>query len=197
MRKKFAFRKRRVHKEYRERKGFLSLEITFFLSFFAGIILANLYGKSRTGQYGALNSYFVQQLKHTSFRGNGYLLYVAGVRLPVILGLFLLGMTAAYAVVHYIYVSYAGVSLGFLFVTAVMSLGIRRLPFLLLSLFPHGLFYVLVYVGMVRLQWNYHRNYRKRSVREWVETCAMLTLLFTIGILLESYVAPDLCRKVL
>lgn len=190
-------RKRRGHKEYRERKGFLPLEITFFLAFFAGIILANLYGKNKTGQYGAVNTYFLQQLKQTSFRGNEYLLYVAGIRLPVILGLFLLGMTAAYAVVHYAYVSYAGASLGFLFVTGVMSLGIRRLPFLILSLFPHGLFYVLVYAGMVRLQWGYHRNYRKRSVREWVETCAMLTLLLTIGILLEVYVAPDLCRKVL
>ncbi|MGN0341317.1 MAG: stage II sporulation protein M [Roseburia sp.] len=178
-------------------KNYLLLEIDFFLFFLTGIILANIYQSSVANHYGIVNSYFLQQLKQTRIDRADYLFYVLEIRLPVLLGILILGMTSVYAIVHFLYVSWFGVSFGFLVVTSIMNLGLDKVLFILMSVFPHGIFYLLVYVGILHLQWQYHRDTHRRRLREWMVLWILMGMTFLIGVLLEVYISPEICRRLI
>lgn len=178
-----------------QKKSYLPLEIVFFLSFLTGIVLANILVAKGGNQYDIVNSYFLQQLKQTKINRADYLFYVLEIRLPVILGILILGMTSLYAVVHYFFASWVGLSFGFLMVTSIMNLGLEKLPFIFMSMFPHDVLYLVVYLAIMKIQWEYHRGGIKRRIWEWITLWAILAMTFLIGILMEVYISPEICRK--
>ena len=180
-----------------QNKIYLPLEIVFFLSFFIGIILANVLEAKNGNQYGIVNSYVLQQLTQTRIKRVVYLFYVLEIRLPVILAVLVLGMTWVYGVVHYLFTSWIGLSFGFLMVTSIMNLGLERLPFILMSMFPHDILYLLVYIAILKLQWQYHRGGTRRRLWEWITLWGMLAMAFLVGVLMEVYISPGICRKLL
>lgn len=186
--------KRKKGKPYHDS---LPFEIVFFLCFFAGIIFANLFQTQEMDSGSVINSYYLQELRQSPVNRLDYMFYVLEIRLPELLGILILGMTGIYVAVHYLFVSWIGVSLGFWMATSIMSLGVQRLPFILMCIFPQYIFYFFVYLEIVKLQRQYHRNEGKRRLGEWIALVAVLAMTFILGILMEVYLSPAICRHLL
>lgn len=169
-------------------------EMIFFLFFLLGIILANLFKESQMNQYGVINSYFVQQLKYIEIRGGDFLVYIISKRLPLLIFLCVLGMTVLYRAVHGCFLAWAGFSLGFLCVAAIRNMGAGAVGLIVLSLFPHYLFYGAGYGILLHMQRQYQENFRKRPRLEWCAIWGVIVMFFLLGMLSEAYVSPPLCQ---
>lgn len=167
------------------------LEVLFFLFFLLGIILANLFQESQMNQYGVINSYFIQQLKYMQIHGGDFLVYILSKRLPVILLLCILGMTALHRTVHGCFLSWIGFTLGFLCVTAIRNLGAGAIGLILTSLFPHYLLYGAGYGMLLHVQRQYQEGGRRRTRVEWCALWGVIGMLFLLGMLSEAYINPS------
>ncbi|MDE7062259.1 MAG: stage II sporulation protein M, partial [Lachnospiraceae bacterium] len=168
-------------------------EMVFFLFFVLGIILANLFKESQMNQYGVINSYFIQQLKYIEIRGGDFLVYIISKRIPLLVFLCVLGMTALCRTVHGCFLAWAGFSLGFLCVAAIRNMGAGAVGLIMLSLFPHYLFYGAGYGILLHMQRQYQEDLRKRPRLEWCAVWGVVAMLFLLGMLSEAYINPPLC----
>lgn len=180
-----------VSKQKRKIRWF---EMIFFLFFVFGIILANLFKESQMNQYGVINSYFIQQLKYVEIRGGDFLVYIISKRLPLLILLCVLGMTALYRAVHGCFLGWAGFSLGFLCVAAIRNIGAGAVGLIVISLFPHYLFYGAGYGILLHTQRQYQEELRRRPRLEWCAVWGVIVLVFVLGMLSEAYVNPSLCQ---
>lgn len=180
-----------------KQQKYLWIEIVFFASFTAGIVAANLFGQAKLEQTGILSTYFIQQFKYLTISKSDYLIYICGIRIPVVIFLLTFGMTMVYKLIHGGVMAWVGFSLGFVCVGAISNMGIRAIPVLLASVLPHYIFYGLGYAAMVRMQWNHHVAHQKKTMVEWVVLYAIVLVLFLLGILSETYISLELTQKIL
>lgn len=172
------------------------LDMVFFLTFFVGIMWANLLGENSKNRFFMLNEYYIQQLKYMEIENTNLLLFILEKRIPVFILLILLSFTAAGILTQMVLVSYFGVSFGFLCVMAITNFGWKGLIYTAGFLFPHYIFYLIWYLLFLKVLKN-----RKDGVhtgkKESLGQTGILILIVVVGILLESYVNPMILQKIL
>ncbi len=172
------------------------LDMVFFVSFFLGILWANLLQENSRNRFFMLNEYYLQQFKYAKIDYNDLLLYVLENRLPIWILVLLLSFTAAGILTQVFFVGYYGVSFGFLCVIAITNFGWKGFLYMGGFLLPHYLFYLPCYLMFLKV---FYRKKEGISVEQktLMLQIGMMILLLVIGILVESYVNPPMLLKML
>lgn len=180
------------------------LKYLFFGFFFVGILLANLFGKENLAQFGIFHTYFLQQFKYAKIDEMDLFLYLLRARLPMLGILVLFGITEFWYPMHILFVAWNGGALGFLLVSALSNLGLKGTLLVIFSLFPQYIFYVLLYLMVLEMQVLMHGGNGSISIGAGVKRkgryfllTGMMLLLFSFGILTETYINPYIMKNIL
>lgn len=179
------------------KKGtYYHLDMVFFVSFFLGILWANLLQENSRNRFFMLNEYYLQQFKYAKIDYNDLLLYILENRLPIWILVLLLSFTAAGILTQVFFVGYYGVSFGFLCVIAITNFGWKGFLYMGGFLFPHYFFYLPCYLMFLKV---FYRKKEGISVEQktLMMQIGMMVLLLVIGIFVESYVNPPMLLKML
>jgi len=121
----------------------VAVAVCFILFFLAGILAANWVGKEQLMRYSMLNEYYVGQLAYTQLDTGDYFLYLLKKRGRVFALTVLLGYTRFGVPALAVAAAWYAFSLGYLFVDALVCMGLGGMALALVSLFPQIVFYVL------------------------------------------------------
>lgn len=169
------------------------LLIDFLAFFFIGIVLANLLGADGFQKNGSLTRYYLKQFQYTPVQPLDLLWHVGCSRLALFLALLALGTIPRGKAAHILFVAWSGFAYGYFCVIAISAFGVKGLLLCLMALFPQFLFYVPVYLGLVRLSEHHREHHGWRGAAAVV----LLTAALVLGILLESYINPLIIQKML
>ena len=181
------------------------MEIIFMLSFIVGIIVANIFGKEKLSQYGIVNTFFLQQFKYSDINIYELFAYIFKLRIPIFIGISLIGMTNIWLIIHSMFIAWNGFSFGFLSVAAISSLGFKAIILMLVFLFPQYLIYTPCYCVLFSAQWQFHKNselystdsHKNKKYLMLGLSFLILCLVISFGILTESYLNPYIIKKIL
>ena len=180
------------------------LEYIFFGSFLLGIILANLCGKDSLEQFGIFNTYYLKQFQYAKILDSDLLAYIMEIRVPILGMLILTGMTSFWYPLQILFVGWNGGILGFLCVSGIMNLGVGAILLMGTALFPQYIFYVLMYLILLKTFSQYHDpkevcyTGQRTQKRFWLLVVAgLIAAIFLIGLLSEAYINPFLMKKVI
>lgn len=179
-----------------KKKQIYHLDMVFFCTFFLGILLANLLQRKSENRFFMLNEYYLQQFKYTKINSNQFFFYVLENRLLIFGLLLLLSFTVIGILTHILFVTYYGLSFGFLCVMAITGFGWKGFFYVIGFLFPHYPVYLLCYLLFLKI-------FCKAKEGQHIEQKTMILqigvvlLFFVIGMLLEGYVNPVFLSKIL
>lgn len=170
--------------------------LILLLLLLAGIFSAQLFGREFFADYGFLNEYHLQTFANTKLDWVALFWSVLWERGKLFLALAIIGITPLKRVLPLLIQCIFSYTIGFFGAVCVMNLGIAGIGVMLLSLLPHGIFYVLVLVLLLGMGQSviYHE---KGYVLRRVFAIAVLCVLLTAGCLLESTVSTFLLQAVL
>lgn len=178
------------------------LVLCFFLFFLLGILVANGVGRIQLLQYGKINDYYVNQLAYLEIQPQEYFFYLLGNRSKLFAAIVLLGFTWLGMPAFFILLGWHGFCLGYLFVNALVGMGLQGMCFLLASFFPQLLCYIPAYFWLMRsMLENGHNRFRLFGVHTvskhacWKHLFFSL-MLFAAGIWLESWLNPVLVQMI-
>lgn len=178
-----------------------------FIAFVGGILFANLMGREAVSNAGILNDYFVEKFQYTKINGQNMFFYIVGERVPLLLLLLALTLTALGLAGGFLMLGWQGFSVGFMLSAAIAKYGVKGTLLVLGGLFPQYLFYFPVY-----LLYCYLAVYLRRRMNEdragggadrgyiygaWMIAAVGLFLVFMMGVFLESYINPLILIKIL
>ncbi|MCI9445794.1 MAG: hypothetical protein HFH36_00095 [Lachnospiraceae bacterium] len=176
-------------------------------AFTAGIFLANLMGREAVSNAGILNDYFVEKFQYTEINGQNLFFYILGERVPILLLLLALAMTALGMAGGLLLLDWQGFSVGFMLSTAIAKYGMKGIFLVLGSLFPQYLFYFPVYILCCYLASYLRQRMRQDRIGNgsdrgyiygaWLTAAVGILLIFLAGVFLESYVNPTILKKIL
>lgn len=179
-------------------------EFVYFISFFLGILLANILGFEQLEQYGILNEYFIKQLLYVSINYNELFLYVVENRGVIFLLLLVFSITRLGMPVHFLYIAWNGFSFGVAMVSVIANFGIKGILVLCGFLFPQYLFYVLLYllIFVISCYWQERQESGQNpslGIPKVMLVAVVIVLLvgfFMLGVITESYVNPYIIEKI-
>lgn len=181
--------------------------ILFFSCFFVGIFIANTLWKNEAAWIGYLHENMLMQISELSNQSSNNFGYVVISRLPIWICLILFGKSMFGILLAEGFASWQGFSIGFSFAALMMRYGIPGSAWFLISIFPHGLVYVLTFCLLYHMICKLYRQKRISYLlgsgmeqymvqsRSYVMVCIVLTALYLVGIFLESYVNVLLLTK--
>ena len=165
--------------------------------------MANGIGRIQLLQYGRINDYYVNQLAYLEIQPQEYMGYLLGLRMKTIAIIVLLGFTWLGIPMLFIGLGWYGFSLGYLFVNALVGMGLPGMCFLLASFFPQVLCYIPAYFWLVlSMLENGHNRFHLFGVHTvskhacWKHLLISF-LLFLVGIWLESSCNPLLVQMII
>lgn len=183
------------------------IKIVLLLSFLAGIFAANLMGREEVANAGILNDYFVEKFQYSQVKGEALFFYIAEERLPMLLLMFLVMFTSLGILNGILILGWQGFSIGFMLSAGIAKYSLKGIVLVLGGMFPQYLFYFPVYffycwlVLFLRQRlWGEEKRTgtdRRLLYGAGVLSAAVLFLVFTAGIFLESYLNPVILKNVL
>jgi stage II sporulation protein M len=98
----------------------------------------------------------------------------------------------------FLYLGWQVFSVGFLLASAIASYGFKGIILVITATFPHYLIYIPVYILCFFLaKTTYKRKRGERKYPIYLLLATALTLLYLLGIFLESYVNPRILTRIL
>lgn len=147
----------------------------------------------------------LSQLKNFEAFKGGLLEYVTITRLGQLIFLFLCSTSAIGGILAYSILGGLGFEFGLLMFSSVYQNGILGILLAIMLFFPHGIFYIIVFLKIFYKFWGidkkyYHNNNAINSsswhnkITELRKILVILTV-FCFGILSETYINPEILRK--
>ncbi|MCM1258022.1 MAG: stage II sporulation protein M [Roseburia sp.] len=176
----------------------------FFISFMAGVLLANFMGIASGRDTGAMGEYYLNRYLYTEISGRELFVYLFYERVPKALLLLILSVGIGMWII-YGYVAYLGLSIGILSVVSIISYGVKGILLVSAFLFPHWICYgpilclwygFLVEKRKVRREYSIGERRRGKSAG-WIVFGAGGMLLLICGLFLESYINPQILRSII
>lgn len=176
----------------------------FFLSFMAGVLMANFLGIASGRDTCAMGEYYMNRYLYTEITGRELFVYLFYERVPKMFFLLVLSIGIGMWIV-YSYVAYLGLSIGILSVISIINYGVKGILLVSAFLFPQWICYVPViflWYGFLQEKRKAKREYsigeRRRGKRAgWLVFAAGGMALMICGIFLESYVNPQILRGII
>ncbi|MDE6904464.1 MAG: stage II sporulation protein M [Lachnospiraceae bacterium] len=176
----------------------------FFVSFMAGVLMANFLGIASGRDTGAMGEYYINRYLYTDISGRELFVYLFYERVPRAFLLFLLSAGIGVWMI-YGYVLYLGITIGMLSVISIINYGVKGVLLMSAFLFPQWICYIpvlFVWYGFLgerrRVRRELYAGDRKMGKKaEWLVFAAGGMVLLICGIFLESYINPYILRSVI
>ena len=174
--------------------------ILFFGCFFLGILFANTLWKNEAAWIGYLQENTLKQSLDVLSPGRENLPVVAFMRLPVWTFLVLFGRKTFGIFIGSIYGAWEGFLLGFLLSASMLRHGISGVVVIFGMCFPQIIFYFIAFFGIYSMLFFIHGRRMKDAEQDFVSNkqdltnsryvgiCVLLSMIYVLGILVESYV---------
>ena len=187
-------------KTTRKISALLICRILFFGCFFLAMILANTLWKNEAAWIGYVHETCFIDINQALRDGSENLLDVALLRLPFWIIIILLGRKGIGIIGADIFGAWQGFALGFLLSAFLIRYGAKGIAAFFCTSFPQILFYFTAYFFLYQVIFNLHQKKQsqtyeegdvsKRSsvARAYFGICILLSLVFVVGIFIESYV---------
>lgn len=193
---------------YREKNTIPDSKILVFgTGFLLGLVFFYFAGKQLIADSGLLSKEYIEPLKNFTMNQNGYLLYIAGLRIKQFLFVLFCTLSVWAGCFLYAILGWGGFQLGILFYAAMYQYGMRGAFYCVFMLLPHGIFYFLAFVQLLNKKLEsdkkyYHKNINISSSKamricENLKVVFAVLLLLCLGILSESYINPWLMKWIL
>ena len=179
-------------------RGFLAG--CFFIFFLLGILTANWVGKEKLMQYGMMNQYYIGQIAYMEWDSGAFFRYLLKRRF-YIFGISVLFVYTKFGVFMLLgVIGWYSFSLGYLFVNALVCMGIQGMIVVLISVFPQIFCYAAAYYGLAKKLFG-----RSQEIvmpigihKAWKNPKLFLVLSAALcmfaGVWLEGYVNPLLLK---
>ncbi len=181
--------------------------LVFITGFFLGLVFFYFAGKQLIEDSGLLSEEYLASLKEFTMMQNGYVLYIAGIRLKQFLFVLFCSLSVWAGIFLYAVLGWGGFQLGILFYAAIYQHGIRGVFYCIFMLLPHGIFYLLALKKTLDKKLGsdtkyYHKNIdissdMVKNVYEKIGIFFIQIVLLGLGILAESYINPWLMKWIL
>ena len=172
-----------------------------------GLVFFYFAGKQLIEDSGLLSQEYIEPLKGFSMNQNGYLLYIAGIRIKQFLFVLFCSLSIWAGCFLYAILGWSGFQLGILAYAAMYQHGMRGMFYCIFMLLPQGIFYFGAFIQIMNRKLGsdkkyYHKNINITSskamrIGENVKTIFTILLLLCLGILSESYINPCLMKWIL
>ncbi len=183
------------------------LQLIFFILFIGiGALYANLSINKHMEDYRLIFDFFGNRIEAQTIVKTDLFQYLLFSRLKILIGLWIIGFILFAFYIDLSLTSFLGFNFGLILSSALIYNGFRGYGLIILLFFPHGLFYVPIYVYLVAKNMNFsmalYRN-RKTSksfkmngqlLLEYFLVLAICGVFMLIGITFEAYVNPDLIK---
>ncbi len=166
--------------------------ILFFGCFFVGIFIANTIWKNEASWIGYIHENSMLDVSWTSETKNINLMFVLISRLPIWLALMLFGKKLLGILLAMVYASWQGFAIGFILSAFIIRYGILGLAVYILHWLPHGVLYLISFWLMYRM---ICKGYQQITTI-YMGACFILSVMFLVGIFLESYVNEFFLEKI-
>ncbi len=169
----------------------------------AGFWILNLQGEEYLERSGMLSEYFIRQYKYLDVDGTALFYYILRQKGIWLLLVWLAGVTAVGAAAAWFFCGWLGVLAGILIGLGILRFGIGGLLFCLAAMLPQCLFYIPAWIFLIRgvFQKWVRRSGKSFSIRtlDWRYGGILFLVsgLFLLGILTESYINPWWMRQIL
>ena len=181
--------------------------LVFGTGFLFGLVFFHFAGKQLIEDSGLLSQEYIEPLKGFSMNQNGYLLYIAGIRIKQFLFVLFCSLSIWAGCFLYVVLGWSGFQLGILAYAAMYQHGMRGMFYCIFMFIPQGLFYFLAFIQIMNSKLGsdkkyYHKDInitsnRAMRIGENVKTFFAILLLLCLGILSESYINPWLMKWIL
>ncbi len=178
---------------YNIEKRYIGEIIIFIAGIIIGTILANVEGKNYLERIGILAPYFKNEFLSLGINRINLLIHISVIRIVIILIITGFGFTIFNKICIDIFLLYYGFCHGFLLSIAFMMLGIMGLPFYIVTLLPHYVFYIFGIILLIIV----NTNRKEISLKHKLQTFTIIFLAIIGGILTETYINPLLLRYIL
>lgn len=175
--------------------------------FLLGLVFFYFTGRQLIEDSGMLSRESIEPLKNFSLEQNGYLIYIAGIRIKQFLLVLFCALSIWGGCFLYLVLAWSGFQLGILFYAAMYQYGMRGVFYCIFMLLPHVIFYFAAFVQFMNKKLGsdkkyYHKNInitgsRAMKLGEKVKTFFAIVMLLCLGILSESYINPWLMKWIL
>lgn len=172
-----------------------------------GLVFFYFAGRQLIEDSGMLSRESIEPLKNFSLEQNGYLIYIAGIRIKQFLFVLFCALSIWGGCFLYLVLAWGGFQWGILFYAAMYQYGMRGAFYCIFMLLPHGIFYFAAFVQFMNKKLEsdkkyYHKNINITSSRamklgEKVKEFFVIVMLLCLGILSESYINPWFMKWIL
>ena len=177
------------------------MTLCFLMGFLLGTVLPNVLWKTKNGQEAAASLYFLTTFMDTGISGKEYLLEILKVRGSYLMLCVLCGFSIFGVPLSVVSSCILGLQTGAVLSVSVLQFGLTGGLVGLGFLMPHDLIYVPVWLMIMEEIFRKSREIWAKDgmlavrFREYCLRTAVLSLVYSIGILLECYVNPILVEK--
>ncbi len=181
--------------------------LPFLIGLFSGCLLWNGLGRNWLDKLELFSPATLERVGEYKIAQTSYFWYVLQDRLTFLWFLFLVSVTVMGAGLLYVLVAWVGFSTGILYMTAVLRYGLEGVFLVVVSCLPQYLFYVPAFFLALNTGYTFCKRIRRRGTGEtpYKKTDLLYTGLrflachglVVVGVLLESYVNPELVTRVL
>lgn len=162
----------------------------------AGVFSAQLFGSEYFATYGFLNEYHLQSFSNVKLDWVALFWNVFWERGKLFLMIVILGMTPVKRALPLLFRAVFGYTVGLYGAACVMNMGAAGLGVLFFSVFPHGIFYLMVLYLFLRMEGKAHYKEHKH-IFTTAFSIAVLLVLFLVGCLLETTIGTCLLQMYL
>lgn len=187
------------------KKGVNKFILLFCIGFLLGIVVGNFFIPEAGGEAGIMSAYFLDKFEYMEIEYSSLFVYILERRMKIYWILTILGITGAGCIAAWGYTTWLGISTGAFLSICILRMGIMGILVGVVSLFPHYLIYVPIYILLIwrvgenaeMIKNNSMKNEKKKVICKYFIIMALASLVLLVGVILESNVNPYLMKKIL
>lgn len=187
------------------KKGVNKFILLFCIGFLLGIVVGNFFIPEAGGEAGIMSAYFLDKFEYMEIEYSSLFVYILERRMKIYWILTILGITGAGCIAALGYTTWLGISTGAFLSICILRMGIMGILVGVVSLFPHYLIYVPIYILLIwrvgenaeMIKNNSMKNEKKKVICKYFIIMALASLVLLVGVILESNVNPYLMKKIL
>jgi len=180
--------------------------LVFLTGFCVGMVFFYLTGGQKNAGAGSLlDREHLALMQDFEVNRSGLFAYVIGLRLKQFLFCAICALSSIGSLLAYSIMGWCGFEVGLIIFTLVYQYGIKGILLTFSMFLPQGIFYGILFLVIFRRYWGSDKKYYHNEVTikgeqhqkmEIAKTIVLAIAMFSIGILCEIYVNPEIMRKI-
>ncbi|MDE7418415.1 MAG: stage II sporulation protein M [Lachnospiraceae bacterium] len=180
--------------------------LVFLTGFCVGMVFFYLTGGQNASVGSLLDREHLALMQNFEVNRSGLFEYVIGLRLRQLLFGVICALSSIGGLMAYSIMGWCGFEVGLIIFTMVYQYGIKGILLTFSMVLPQGIFYGILFMVIFRKYWMSDKKscHNEMTVKgehqhhkiETIKTIVLVMLMFSIGILCEVYINPEIMRKI-